>query len=393
MKKIILFTAILLLVLVSNFAHTDSANIDAGCSISDCKECIKKDTCNTLKQIDQKLVRTQDNALVIEENLEQSDQTNLEIIKLQCLLDSLDFEITATREFISGFNPDHLTQEDKDTLLSRFAAIKSLIAQTAEQIKVVKSIDCSIAECEKCIEKRTCNALKQINQKLTGVQTKIYNYKDKLELLDQTNLEIIKFQRILNALDFEINVTREFIIELNPDCLTQEDIDIFASCISKIKFLMAFVSREEILELVEKLYTSLIKKFFPEKKITAIPFIRMTHKEAMKKYKSDKPDLRKNKKDPNELAFAFITDFPMFKWHENPSARASTELSRMSSGQEKLNIGAPLVKDAKVIGKVLKQDKAKKVIIFKYKAKKRYKVKKGHRQPFTEVEIIKISNK
>ena len=58
---------------------------------------------------------------------------------------------------------------------------------------------------------------------------------------------------------------------------------------------------------------------------------------------------------------------------------------------EKIEIGTPLIKEAKVIGKILKQDKAKKVIIFKYKAKKRYKVKKGHRQPFTEVEIVEIS--
>ena len=79
---------------------------------------------------------------------------------------------------------------------------------------------------------------------------------------------------------------------------------------------MSFVTKEEILNLVEKLYIELVKKLFPKKKITKIPFIRMTHKEAMKKYKSDKPDLRKNKKDPDELAFAFITDFPMFKWHE-----------------------------------------------------------------------------
>lgn len=57
---------------------------------------------------------------------------------------------------------------------------------------------------------------------------------------------------------------------------------------------------------------------------------------------------------------------------------------------KKVDIGCPLVKGVKVIGKVLKQDKAKKVIIFKYKAKKRYKVKRGHRQPFTEVEIVKI---
>jgi len=58
---------------------------------------------------------------------------------------------------------------------------------------------------------------------------------------------------------------------------------------------------------------------------------------------------------------------------------------------KKIEIGAPLIKGAKVIGKIIRQGKAKKVIIFKYKAKKRYKVKKGHRQPFTEVEIIKIT--
>ena len=56
----------------------------------------------------------------------------------------------------------------------------------------------------------------------------------------------------------------------------------------------------------------------------------------------------------------------------------------------KLKIGTPQVKGVKVIGKVLRQDKAKKVIVFKYKSKTRYKVKKGHRQPFTEVEIMKI---
>ncbi len=57
---------------------------------------------------------------------------------------------------------------------------------------------------------------------------------------------------------------------------------------------------------------------------------------------------------------------------------------------KKVEIGTPLVKGAKVIGKILSQGKAKKVIIFKYKPKTRYKKKAGHRQPFTEVEIIKI---
>ncbi len=59
---------------------------------------------------------------------------------------------------------------------------------------------------------------------------------------------------------------------------------------------------------------------------------------------------------------------------------------------KKLEIGRPLVKGAKVTAKVLEEGKGKKIIIFKYKAKKRYKVKKGHRQPFTEVEITKIES-
>lgn len=61
--------------------------------------------------------------------------------------------------------------------------------------------------------------------------------------------------------------------------------------------------------------------------------------------------------------------------------------------QKKLEIGTPLIEGAKVIGKVISQGKGKKLIIFKYKAKTRYKKKAGHRQPFTEVEILKIETK
>ena len=79
---------------------------------------------------------------------------------------------------------------------------------------------------------------------------------------------------------------------------------------------MSFVSQEDIINLIEELYISIVKELFPEKKITQVPFPVLTHKEAMEKYKSDKPDLRKNKKDKDELAFAFIIDFPMFEWKE-----------------------------------------------------------------------------
>lgn len=58
--------------------------------------------------------------------------------------------------------------------------------------------------------------------------------------------------------------------------------------------------------------------------------------------------------------------------------------------EKETKIGTPLVEGAKVSAKVLEQGRDKKVIVFKYKPKKRYKVKKGHRQPFTQVEITKV---
>jgi len=59
---------------------------------------------------------------------------------------------------------------------------------------------------------------------------------------------------------------------------------------------------------------------------------------------------------------------------------------------KKVEIGSPTLKGAKVLAKVLKQGKEDKLIIFKYKPKKRYQQKKGHRQPYTQVEIVAIEN-
>lgn len=80
---------------------------------------------------------------------------------------------------------------------------------------------------------------------------------------------------------------------------------------------MSFTDREEILCLIESLYIDLVKSLTPQKKITKIPFPRLTYKEVIQNYGSDKPDLRKNKKDPDELAFLFIIDFPMFEKKED----------------------------------------------------------------------------
>jgi len=61
------------------------------------------------------------------------------------------------------------------------------------------------------------------------------------------------------------------------------------------------------------------------------------------------------------------------------------------SDDKKVEVGAPYVKGVKVEGKVVEHGKGKKVIVYKYKAKKNYRRTFGHRQPFTKVEISKIA--
>ena len=55
-----------------------------------------------------------------------------------------------------------------------------------------------------------------------------------------------------------------------------------------------------------------------------------------------------------------------------------------------LTVGSPLIEGAKVEAKVLAQGKSKKIIVFKYKPKKDTRTKRGHRQPYTKVEILSI---
>jgi len=60
-------------------------------------------------------------------------------------------------------------------------------------------------------------------------------------------------------------------------------------------------------------------------------------------------------------------------------------------GGETVKVGSPVVAGATVTAKVEKQGRAKKIIVFKYKAKKNNRKKQGHRQPYTKVVIGKIN--
>ena len=75
---------------------------------------------------------------------------------------------------------------------------------------------------------------------------------------------------------------------------------------------MSFITQKDIMDLTEKMFSELVAEIFPEKHISQTPWPRLSHKEVTKKYGTDKPDLRKNKNDPNELAFSWTIDFPLF---------------------------------------------------------------------------------
>lgn len=82
---------------------------------------------------------------------------------------------------------------------------------------------------------------------------------------------------------------------------------------TQLDFEMSFVKQEDILQYTEAMFLELVQTLFPEKKISSVPIPRLTYAECLEKYGTDKPDLRINKNDPNELAFAWVLDFPMFE--------------------------------------------------------------------------------
>ncbi len=78
---------------------------------------------------------------------------------------------------------------------------------------------------------------------------------------------------------------------------------------------------------------------------------------------------------------------------EKLDAEVDTEVSfdvLLLADGETVTVGKPIIEGVKATGKVVEHGKGKKVIIFKYKAKKNSRKKRGHRQPFTKVTITAI---
>jgi aspartyl-tRNA synthetase len=84
---------------------------------------------------------------------------------------------------------------------------------------------------------------------------------------------------------------------------------------------MSFITQEDIINLIE----GLLKKIWKEVLNVDIkaPFPRMTYDKAMKEYGNDRPDIRKNKDDPNEHAFLWVVDFPLFQYDENSKSHVA----------------------------------------------------------------------
>lgn len=106
---------------------------------------------------------------------------------------------------------------------------------------------------------------------------------------------------------------------------------------------MSFIEQEDVMAINEKMLIELVNTLYPNKKIQKIPFPKITYKESMEKYGSDRPDLRKDKNNPDELAFCWIIDFPMFEktdsgswtFTHNPFSLAQAEhIDNLMNGKE-----------------------------------------------------------
>lgn len=108
---------------------------------------------------------------------------------------------------------------------------------------------------------------------------------------------------------------------------------------------MSFVGREDVMNIIEDMVVKMIKEVAPTKKIQTLPLPRLSYKEAMEKYGTDRPDLREDKNDPDTLALCWVIDFPFFEktedggWTFTHNPFSSPKPEHMPWLMDKTNLG------------------------------------------------------
>jgi len=102
---------------------------------------------------------------------------------------------------------------------------------------------------------------------------------------------------------------------------------------TQVDFEMSFVDAEDIMNFTEEMYKHIFENVLG---IKLKKFERLTYEESMKKYGTDKPDLRKNKDDVNEFAFCWVYDFPLFSYDKD--SKSWTPEHHMFSSPKKEHI-------------------------------------------------------
>ena len=132
---------------------------------------------------------------------------------------------------------------------------------------------------------------------------------------------------------------------------------------------LSFTNQEEILSLVEDLMREMVSTILPGKIFSTVPFPRLTYQETLEKYGSDRPDLRKDKNDTHELAFAFIVNFPMFEVKDDGSLGAVHHPFTLPAYDTSLDpslLRSSTPEGQKLLEKLSDRDEALKLFAFQY---------------------------
>ena len=73
-----------------------------------------------------------------------------------------------------------------------------------------------------------------------------------------------------------------------------------------------------------------------------------------------------------------------------PGSKVTFEEVLLSSDGEKIRAGQPMVKGAKVVAEIVRHGRDKKIVVYKFRRRERYRRKQGHRQGFTEIKITDV---